>query len=641
MSGRIFADLRFLRGLEEDLPSLEESQPAFTKDTKRIFIGSDSGNVELAKIENLDSINTQLTESTYGVSGDATAVQTALNNGNGKALRIKTGFTPYIEVPSAKYPDLQSALDDLQSKKIDRGSTLEIRLLPGIYDYTSQVALDGLQIPFVNIKGTEKINITTSGVYSISSFTYNIEYYAGDFKNLNYHKVTYNVSSVVDVQVGQFAIIKGTAGATNHEYHQGAWEIINVDSVNNRITVLHTGHSAPPTTMTANITIPKAVIRWISNTTALLADRNSTLGTIDNVVFVGCGRPETSVDGYRGVNKWDMVGGAGGVTGLIARDSSTLKLGSDFAITSFSGGNAFATQSAQIDADNVVSCSSARQGFGSASGSSVQLSGAIATGNLLDGIIGQDISFVFAKSAISCGNHRHGFIASGGGNVNADNGKAIGNRYTGAVAIASTITVNNTTTSNNGEHGLYVYNHGRARAVGIISKSNAQYGLIAQTGSHITASNVDASGNTTFDIYAVDMANLLITGYTGAPTIFPIANCIYIDGSFIKNGTPTVIGFTATGTTVAFTLNASNHALFGVASEYASLTGARVTVGGTSAFGGTIFPSVDATHTIGTNTFMFLEANVKNGIVVKTPDGTKKYRISVDNAGAIISTLVP
>jgi hypothetical protein len=54
--GVIYGDLRFRRGLEENLPSLEEGQPGFTKDTKRAFIGSDEGNIEIAKKEDLGDL---------------------------------------------------------------------------------------------------------------------------------------------------------------------------------------------------------------------------------------------------------------------------------------------------------------------------------------------------------------------------------------------------------------------------------------------------------------------------------------------------------------------------------------------------------------------------------------------------------
>jgi hypothetical protein len=56
----IFADVRFLRGPEENLPSLDEGQPAFTEDTKRVFVGSNEGNVELTKKEDTDKLTERL-----------------------------------------------------------------------------------------------------------------------------------------------------------------------------------------------------------------------------------------------------------------------------------------------------------------------------------------------------------------------------------------------------------------------------------------------------------------------------------------------------------------------------------------------------------------------------------------------------
>lgn len=439
-----------------------------------------------------------------------------------------------VEVPSDDYPDLQSAIDDIKQKNVNSGTKIEIQLLPGIYNYSDRVIADGLNIPLLNIRGREKTEIVATGVNSIKSHVFNIEYYENDFKKLNYHKVTYNVSSVEGIKPGQFVIIKEVQGDAKKYLHQGVWEIIDVDKLNNQITTLNTSNLTPPKTITsASMTIPKTVIRWTNKTTAFLADHNTSIGTIDNVVFVGTGRPET--DNRRGVNGWDMVGGKGGVTGLISRNSSTLSLGKNFAISSFSGSNIYATHNAQINAANAVSSSAARVGFGSASGSSLQVSGAISTGNLLDGIIAQDNSFTFAKNVISSGNHRHGFISSGNGNVNSDNSIAIGNRYSGAVATGSFISANGLTSINNGENGLWVYNGGNSRAVGITAKFNQKYGVIAQTNSHITATDLYALNNGLNDIYAGITSNILVTGYQGNPTFKPNINQLQKDGSIIKN----------------------------------------------------------------------------------------------------------
>lgn len=54
-----------------------------------------------------------------------------------------------------------------------------------------------------------------------------------------------------------------------------------------------------------------------------------------------------------------------------------------------------------------------------------------------------------------------------------------------------------------------------------------------------------------------------------------------------------------------------------------------------------VYPDPTNAIALGYASRQFLEAYLKNGTVVTTPDGTKKYRIAVDNAGAVTSTLVP
>lgn len=60
--GTIYGDIRFRRGLEENLPSFPEGQPGFTTDSKRVFIGSADGNVELAKKDSVDLLGGRLDE---------------------------------------------------------------------------------------------------------------------------------------------------------------------------------------------------------------------------------------------------------------------------------------------------------------------------------------------------------------------------------------------------------------------------------------------------------------------------------------------------------------------------------------------------------------------------------------------------
>jgi peptidoglycan/xylan/chitin deacetylase (PgdA/CDA1 family) len=64
--------IQFKRGLEANLPILNEGEPAFTTDTKRVFVGSSSGNVELAKQTNLDTTNANVASNTSTLATLAT-----------------------------------------------------------------------------------------------------------------------------------------------------------------------------------------------------------------------------------------------------------------------------------------------------------------------------------------------------------------------------------------------------------------------------------------------------------------------------------------------------------------------------------------------------------------------------------------
>jgi len=52
--------IKLKRGVEANLPTLDVGEPAFTTDTKKPFIGSDTGNVELATKEQINSLDAEL-----------------------------------------------------------------------------------------------------------------------------------------------------------------------------------------------------------------------------------------------------------------------------------------------------------------------------------------------------------------------------------------------------------------------------------------------------------------------------------------------------------------------------------------------------------------------------------------------------
>jgi hypothetical protein len=49
------------RGLDANIPVFDTGEPGFATDTKRVFIGSDEGNIELSKKSDADNLGIQLT----------------------------------------------------------------------------------------------------------------------------------------------------------------------------------------------------------------------------------------------------------------------------------------------------------------------------------------------------------------------------------------------------------------------------------------------------------------------------------------------------------------------------------------------------------------------------------------------------
>jgi hypothetical protein len=54
--------IKFKRGLKENLPNLDEGEPGFAKDTEEVFIGTETGNVQLAKQVDVDSVKEEISD---------------------------------------------------------------------------------------------------------------------------------------------------------------------------------------------------------------------------------------------------------------------------------------------------------------------------------------------------------------------------------------------------------------------------------------------------------------------------------------------------------------------------------------------------------------------------------------------------
>jgi hypothetical protein len=59
--------IKFKRGLKENLPDLDEGEPGFAKDTEELFIGTETGNIQLAKKESVDTLNLEIDNARGGL----------------------------------------------------------------------------------------------------------------------------------------------------------------------------------------------------------------------------------------------------------------------------------------------------------------------------------------------------------------------------------------------------------------------------------------------------------------------------------------------------------------------------------------------------------------------------------------------
>jgi hypothetical protein len=148
----IKADIRIMRGLEADLPVLQENQPAFTKDTKKLFIGSDEGNVQLAKKSDVDTANANIALKANQTDLDTTNVNVASNTTSltENAKKIGNIVTPkkFGAIGGGSVDDtiaVQAAIDyclSFTAPQVGGQSLIPILDINDVYRITSPLKID-------------------------------------------------------------------------------------------------------------------------------------------------------------------------------------------------------------------------------------------------------------------------------------------------------------------------------------------------------------------------------------------------------------------------------------------------------------------------------------------------------------------
>lgn len=495
-----------------------------------------------------------------------------------------------IHVPS-DYSSLSEALLSLHDKRFP-DTKVNITVAPGLYTESATLPSSHIDGENINITGNTQV-FTASRVNSVVAGTFSVKHWDGVVKNLNYHIVTATVTGNIP-QVGEYVLVRGASGADTAEYHLGVWEVTSVTG--NQVTWLTSLNSAPPVgDISLTGSILKTVIHFLDSAkgpTAVQVENSLSLGMINGIAFVGAARPLAS--GSRGPDKYDVFGGDGGNTGIVARDGGVLNLGSDIGVSGFSGSNVYANRSGTIVVGiGAASSNSARNGWGSAS-AVTQCQGVISSGNLIDGVIAQDTGFTFAIQSRSYGNHRHAYVASGGASLNMTNSVGRGNIGNGIENINSTVLANGCVIRDN--VGMAINNTaGQTRMPNSDLRNNSGVICSLHGSLNITSSNLDG-----VSVRADSGGFIDVTGATGVATYTPVRNHYSIFGGFISSGTAQdFIGFSSTGSNSVMRLSGDNHVLIGTAADLAGLHGARLHCNGPAVFAGDIYPSTDATNNIG------------------------------------------
>ncbi|ARB84885.1 MULTISPECIES: tail fiber/spike domain-containing protein [Yersinia] len=501
-----------------------------------------------------------------------------------------------INVP-ADYPSISSALMSLRDRRFP-GVTVTINVSSGVYTESATLPSAHVDGENISILGQTDDFLATS-ISSVVAGTFSVKHWDGVVKNLNYHTVTATLSGPIPT-VGQYLLVKSAAGADTAEYHLGVWEVTSV--AGNEVTWITSLHSAPPVgAMMLSGKILRSVVQFIDaqkGPTALQVENSLSLGLIDGLAIVGACRP--TAYGSRGPSNYDVFGGDGGNTGIVARDGGVLNIGSTVGISGFSGSNVYANRSGTIVVGiGAASSNSARNGWGSAS-AVIQCQAAIASGNLIDGIIAQDTGFTFATQSKSFGNHRHAYISAAGASLNITNSSGRGCLGNGLEVINAQVLANTSVLTNNIGHAINnVASEIRAPSCDCRNSGGV---ICSLSGSlNITSSNLEG-----VTVNAISGGFIDVTGYSGAATITPVVNHYSIFGGFVANGTAqSFIGFSPSGTNSAMRLSDTNHIWIGTASDLAGQTAARLHCNGAAVFAGTVLPSTDASINLGSASLRF------------------------------------
>lgn len=291
-----------------------------------------------------------------------------------------------------------SAWDYLIGKTINVGKSVTIKYLDGSHTVSGTITDTshpcGSQI---TVSGETVLDRNITSVQSSSGL-------AGNYS------VVFNINTASGVEIGDYAVVAyDAANGTNPSYACGCYEITNVDSINNRITI-NSKHAkgAPSGSVTASIKIFKTIINCSDG--FIQVGYGSTLN-LGNFVIVG-----TSTTDH----------------GICAMDGGSLICSDTMGINGF----CYAVQSINSSYINFNYCGASNSSSAivlSYSGSTVEIyRGVVSASKSDNGVMAYYGSVISAKECVSTGNSSgNGYLVGYSSSINATSSSATGNESYG------------------------------------------------------------------------------------------------------------------------------------------------------------------------------------------------------------------
>lgn len=349
--------------------------------------------------------------------------------------------------------------------------------------------------PFViDVRGANKVTISgqpisQKSIGSLFSFT-------GISKN---YSMALNLSDVSGAVVGDFCTVRAEDGTGPYTVASGAWEIISVDQVNNRITLRNTAVKEPIETFTITSGIVKFFPTQLKfdGCDGIVPKGGECLESFDNIIILG---------------DYDILSGLGTINthGLLMA-SPTLAGGSDsnavfdtapnFAIgenTAFAkfGEQGIVVSSRASLVSNSVMVSSCRKRGIYAEGGHIRCKFAVASGNGEDGIISDLTGTIQAALSQSSGNGFNGYWSTNNSFMNASRSKSHSNNTNGFEARGLTrLACDISESKYNSGMGYSASDAGMIDSDGSLSDSNEGDGFNSTGGAVIDCNTARSDNN--------------------------------------------------------------------------------------------------------------------------------------------------